>query len=85
MSRPKKYFWLVSCFSLNLYAVIDTRCPEEVIIMRKDFIKNAGIQLLLDKYKKIFRISENVQYYSKKDYEVAEKKFIKYALSKGKV
>ncbi len=53
--------------------------------MSKDFIKNAGIQLLLDKYKKIFRISENVQYYSKKDYLVAEKKFIKYALSKGKV
>jgi len=35
--------------------------------MKKDFIKDAGIQLLLDKYKKKFRISENMKYYSKKD------------------
>ena len=55
------------------------------VIMKKDFIKDAGIQLLLDKYKKKFRISENLKYYSKKDYPVAEKKFIKYALNKGKV
>lgn len=53
--------------------------------MKEEFIKDAGIQLLLDKYKKKFRISENVHYYSEKDYPVAEKKFIKYALSKGKV
>ena len=53
--------------------------------MKKDFIKDVGIQLLLDKYKKKFRISENIQYYSKKDYLIAEKKFIKYALNKGKV
>jgi hypothetical protein len=55
------------------------------VIMKKAFIKDAGIQLLLDMYKKKFRISENVKYYSKKDYLVAEKKFIKYALNKGKV
>ena len=53
--------------------------------MKGDFGKDAGIQLLLDKYRKKFRISENVQYYSKKDYSIAEKKFIKYALNKGKV
>jgi len=55
------------------------------VIMKKVFIKDAGIQLLLDKYKKKFRISENVKYYSQKDYPVAEKKFIKYVLNKGKV
>ncbi len=54
-------------------------------MMRKDLIKNAGIQLLLDKYRRKFRISENLKYYSKKDYPIAEKKFIKYALQKGKV
>jgi len=53
--------------------------------MKKVFIKDAGIQLLLDKYKKKFRIAENVKYYSPKDYPVAEKKFIKYVLNKGKV
>ena len=53
--------------------------------MKKVFIKDAGIQLLLDKYKKKFLISENVKYYSKKDYPIAEKKFIKYVLNKGKV
>ena len=53
--------------------------------MKKVFIKDAGIQLLLDKYKKKFQISENVKYYSQKDYPVAEKKFIKYVLNKGKV
>lgn len=53
--------------------------------MKKVVVKDAGIQLLLEKYKKIFRISENVKYYSQKDYPVAEKKFIKYALNKGKV
>ena len=53
--------------------------------MKKAFIKDAGILLLLDMYKKKFRISENVKYYSKKDYPVAEKKFIKYALNKGKI
>ena len=53
--------------------------------MKKDFIKDTGIQLLLDKYRKKFRIAENVKYYSQKDYPVAEKKFIKYVLNKGKV
>jgi len=53
--------------------------------MKKDFIKDSGIQLLLNKYKKKFRISENLKYYSEKDYQIAEKKFLKYALHKGKV
>ena len=53
--------------------------------MTKNLIKNHGIQLLVDKYKKKFRISENLKYYSKKDYPVAEKKFIKYALNRGKI
>ena len=55
------------------------------VIMKKDFIKDTGIQLLLDKYKKKFRISENLKYYSREDYQSAEKKFLKYALNKGKV
>ena len=53
--------------------------------MKKHSIKNIGIQLLLKKYKNMFRIAENVNYYSEKDYRAAEKKFIKYALREGKV
>jgi len=48
--------------------------------MKKDSKENTGIQLLLKKYKKIFRIPENLRYYSKTDYKNAEKKFLRYAL-----
>ena len=53
--------------------------------MQKQFNKNAGLKMLLKKYQKVFRIPENLNYYSEKDYRIAEKKFIKYALVKGKV
>lgn len=48
--------------------------------MEKEFTKNAGLKLLLKKYKKIFRIPENLNYYSEKDYQEAERMFLKYAL-----
>ena len=53
--------------------------------MKKNIVKNTGIRLLIDRYKKKFRISENLKYYSREDYQSAEKKFLKYALQKGKV
>jgi hypothetical protein len=40
----------------------------------------AGIKLLLRKYKNNFRIPENINHYSKPDYLIAEKKFLKYSL-----
>jgi len=52
--------------------------------LEKNFKENEGMRLLLKHYRKIFRISENLNYYSKKDYEIAEKKFLKYTLLKGK-
>ncbi len=48
--------------------------------MNKKLQGGVGIQALLEKYKKIFRIPENLQYYSEKDYKIAERKFLKYAL-----
>ena len=48
--------------------------------MKKAQGKNAGTQLLLKKYRNVFRIPENLNHYSKKDYEIAERKFIKYVL-----
>jgi hypothetical protein len=34
----------------------------------------------MKKYKKQFRVSENLNHYSYNDYRIAEKKFLKYAL-----
>jgi len=48
--------------------------------MKRDAKENVGIQLLLKKYRDIFRIPENLKHYSETNYKIAEKKFIKYAL-----
>lgn len=53
--------------------------------MQKEFTKNSGLKMLLKKYKKLFRIPENLYYYSEEDYQLAEKKFIKFALIEGKI
>ena len=53
--------------------------------MKKKSKENSGVQLLLKKYRKTFQIPENLNYYSKTDYKIAEKKFIKYALIVGKI
>jgi len=52
----------------------------EGLVMKNVSGENTGIQLLLQRYKKIFRIPENINHYSKQDYEIAEKKFLKYSL-----
>ncbi|MBU0986043.1 MAG: hypothetical protein KKH68_02225 [Proteobacteria bacterium] len=44
---------------------------------------NVGIRLLLNKYRRKFRIPENLNYYSESDYQIAERKFLKYALAAG--
>ena len=46
---------------------------------------NRGIQALIKIYKKIFRISENLNHYSEKDYRNAERKFLKYSLEQRKI
>ena len=38
---------------------------------------NEGIKRLVKKGREAFRISENLEFYSKNDYKAAEKKFIK--------
>ena len=45
---------------------------------------NRGIQALIKIYKKIFRIPENLNHYSEKDYRNAERKFLKYSLEQRK-
>jgi hypothetical protein len=39
--------------------------------------KNQGMKRLVEKGREAFRIRENLEFYSKKDYKAAEKKFIK--------
>jgi hypothetical protein len=48
--------------------------------MKNNNGETVGVKLLLQKYKKIFRIPENINHYSKLDYLIAEKKFLKYSL-----
>jgi hypothetical protein len=58
---------------------------EKEVSMQNKFTKNAGLKMLLKKYQKLFRIPENLNFYSEEDYQVAEKKFVKFALLEGKV
>ena len=45
--------------------------------------KISGIELLVEKYRKIFRIPENINHYSEEDFRAAERKFLKWALNGG--
>ncbi|NLI81561.1 MAG: hypothetical protein GX443_07715 [Deltaproteobacteria bacterium] len=51
--------------------------------MKKRAQGSDGSQLLLEKYLAIFRTPENLNHYSREDYRIAERKFLKYALEHG--
>jgi hypothetical protein len=53
--------------------------------MKKNVNENPGVTRLLNEYKKIFRIPENLNFYSEEDYQQAERKFLKYALYTGRI
>jgi hypothetical protein len=53
--------------------------------MKRSSKSRSGIQLLLKKYRAIFRIPENQNHYSKDDYRKAERKFLKYALEQRRI
>lgn len=42
-----------------------------------------GIKALVRKYRKKFRIPENLNHYTREDYQKAEKKFLKFCLATG--
>ena len=54
------------------------------VLMERDLKKNVGIQLLLEKYRELFRIPENLNHYSETDYRNAERKFLKYSVMERK-
>jgi hypothetical protein len=45
--------------------------------------QNSGLKLLVEKYRKEFRVAENLNHYSEENYKIAERKFLKFALSIG--
>ncbi|WP_300462645.1 hypothetical protein [Desulfobacula sp.] len=48
--------------------------------MRDNTVKNIGMELLIQQYKKKFEIEENIKYYTHKDFNRAERKYIKFVL-----
>jgi hypothetical protein len=44
---------------------------------------NAGIKQMVSMYRRMFRVRENMEFYSEKDFVAAERKFLKYALLQG--
>ena len=52
---------------------------------RNNLRANRGIRALIKIYKNIFRIPENLNHYSEKDYRAAERKFLKQALEQRKL
>ena len=51
--------------------------------MKRNLREDTGIKLLLKKYRALFQIQENLNYYSRADFKIAEKKFLKFALMEG--
>jgi hypothetical protein len=64
----------------------DSAAKECSVRLKQDTAKNvrndSGIIALLNRYKAIFQTSENLEYYSKNDYETAERKFLIWCLEK---
>jgi hypothetical protein len=42
-----------------------------------------GINQILEKYRRQFRIAENLNHYSKANYRIAERKYVKFVLEHG--
>lgn len=51
--------------------------------MKRDLMRNDGVLILVEHYRKIFRVPENLNYYSQEDLQRAERKFIRLALQRG--
>lgn len=48
--------------------------------MQKRKIKNRGLELLIQKYKREFETDENINYYNYHDYIRAQRKYVKFLL-----
>jgi len=53
--------------------------------MKSNMNDPAGIQRIVNRYKALFRVPENLNFYSSEDLLRAERKFLKYAIMNGGV
>jgi hypothetical protein len=53
------------------------------VTVNKKLLQTTGAKLLVKKFKNNFRIPENINYYSKEDYQRAEKKYLRFCLTTG--
>jgi hypothetical protein len=53
------------------------------VAVNKNPLQSTGAKLLVKKYRETFRIPENINYYSKEDYQRAEKKYLRFCLTTG--
>jgi hypothetical protein len=51
--------------------------------MKPNMHDTAGIQQIVNRYKALFRVPENLNFYSREDLLAAERKFLKYAIMNG--
>ena len=52
--------------------------------MKKPKQNQSPIKKLVRRYRKKFRIPENLDHYAKEDYEAAEQKYVKMCIMRGK-
>ena len=48
--------------------------------MEKNLKRKTGLKVLMDLYRTVFLVPENLNHYSGQDYRRAERKFLKYCL-----
>jgi len=77
---------VVRCVEISGYWAFQISCSQIQITaeMGNNLRANRGIRALIKIYKNIFRIPENLNHYSEKDYRAAERKFLKLALEQRK-
>ena len=85
MTSPPAYWMNTSIFSaamtVDSSGLFCTSGPE-----KGDNVKaNKGIKSLVEIYKALFRIPENLDHYSESDYRTAERRFLKYALEQRRI
>ncbi len=52
-------------------------------MMKRVSAVNTGMERLISRYRRTFRIPENLNHYSGGDYRSAERRFVKYAIQNG--
>jgi Fe2+ transport system protein FeoA len=77
---------VVRCAEISGYWAFQISCSQILITseMGNNLRANRGIRALIKIYRNIFRIPENLNHYSEKDYRAAERKFLKLALEQRK-